>query len=466
MLTRRQLLAAAGITSLTSAAAPIAPKTCQTEATRQLEGGELLQQGRLFDLDRAYQVMDEEGLDALIVTRPINFYHFTGCIDHMAIRMDTPSSFAIFVRDPSRPSSVIMNQFIFYYSVADNKFQWDYSVNLFTGWGEKIALDQGPGNADLGRYVLEPFVFKSKDKKLDRAFEKDRIKVLNEVIAKKPMEGSAEIALIKAVKALRLEDSVIGIDHTIIRNIVMSADLRATMIDCDHALRRIRLVKSSREIQLMRIAATANAEAALAAARSIRSGATMQELRSIYFSECALRGNVPVFIQIDTIISDTVNRTLGEGSAFAIDAVSQRFHYTGDYGRTICFGEPSTEMKRATDAIALGWDAIREVLKPGIRYSQIREIGRKAMKRAGYKYDVAVTPHSVGLCHTDEPGKQANGAYWQKDDLVLQENMIISVDMPILHTGIGGSAHLEDLTLITKDGSEHINSIGERLIIV
>ena len=36
--------------------------------------------------------------------------------------------------------------------------------------------------------------------------------------------------------------------------------------------------------------------------------------------------------------------------------------------------------------------------------------------------------------------------YWQKDDLVLEENMIISVDMPVLHTGIGGSAHLEDLT--------------------
>ena len=44
--------------------------------------------------------------------------------------------------------------------------------------------------------------------------------------------------------------------------------------------------------------------------------------------------------------------------------------------------------------------------------------------------------------------------------------MIISVDMPVLNTGIGGSAHLEDLTLITKDGNEQINDIGERIIVV
>ena len=44
--------------------------------------------------------------------------------------------------------------------------------------------------------------------------------------------------------------------------------------------------------------------------------------------------------------------------------------------------------------------------------------------------------------------------------------MVISVDMPVLNTGIGGSAHLEDLTLITKDGGEQINDVGDRIVIV
>ena len=123
-------------------------------------------------------------------------------------------------------------------------------------------------------------------------------------------------------------------------------------------------------------------------------------------------------------------------------------------------------MKKATEAISLGWDAVREKLRPGLRYSEIRRIGRDAMKKAGYKYSVALTPHSIGLSHTDEPGKNGAGSFWQKDDLVLEENMIISVDLPVLNTGIGGSAHLEDLTLITSDGGEQINDIGNRIIIL
>ena len=46
-------------------------------------------------------------------------------------------------------------------------------------------------------------------------------------------------------------------------------------------------------------------------------------------------------------------------------------------------------MKRVTDAIALGWDAIREALRPGLRYSEIRAVGVEALKNAGYDLDVA-----------------------------------------------------------------------------
>ena len=175
---------------------------------------------------------------------------------------------------------------------------------------------------------------------------------------------------------------------------------------------------------------------------------------------------MPLLMQIDSVNSEVFNTELKDGDAFAIDGVSQAFHYTGDYGRTIFLGEPSRSMKDATDAIAIGWDAVREKLKPGLRYSEIRAIGRDAIKKSGYNFNVAVTPHSVGLSHTDEPGRDGPGSYWVKDDLVLEENMIISVDMPVLHTGIGGSAHLEDLTLITKDGGEQINNIGDRIVII
>ena len=93
----------------------------------------------------------------------------------------------------------------------------------------------------------------------------------------------------------------------------------------DYALRRIRMIKSPQEIELMKIAATTNAEAALAAASALRSGATLNEFKATFFAQCALRGNMPLFLQVDTIMSEVFNMEFKEGSAFAIDAVSQGF---------------------------------------------------------------------------------------------------------------------------------------------
>ena len=44
--------------------------------------------------------------------------------------------------------------------------------------------------------------------------------------------------------------------------------------------------------------------------------------------------------------------------------------------------------------------------------------------------------------------------------------MIISVDLPVMDVGLGGSAHLEDLVLIGKDGATLLNDGGDRVIIV
>ena len=460
MFSRRNFLKSVSASTLAGGSGNTAAMQLVSE-TNLDSSGEAGRREPPINVARALRVMEEEELDALVVTRPINFYHFTGYVDHMSLRMDSPTSFAIICRDPQRPSAVIMNQFIYYYSVVDNDFDWGYSVNLFSGWA-------GPATEDVEglsspRTAAAPFYFESKNAAPERDFEAARLRELQATLAEKPPYGDPAHALVHLMQSLSLTKSRIGIDHHVTEQLLVSQLSTMTIVNGDHALRRIRLIKSPQEIDLMRRAAGANADAALAAAKALRSGATMREFRAQFFSECSVRGNTPKFIQIDTIMSETVNNTFLDGAAFAIDAVSQYGFYTGDYGRTVCIGEPSKSMRRATDAISLGWDAVTEILKPGVRYSEIRRVGRAAIKKAGYDLDVAVTPHSVGLCHTDEPGRSALG-YWEKDDLILEKDMIISVDMPVLHTGIGGSAHLEDLTLITESGSEPINATGNRVI--
>jgi len=165
-------------------------------------------------------------------------------------------------------------------------------------------------------------------------------------------------------------------------------DLR--IVDGERLIRKIRLQKTASELELVRYATTANAAAVREAVKTVRDGATLQELRGEFIRACGDKMNSPVYMAIDFVIPELIH---GEIKGFAIN------------------------------------------------------------------------PHSVGLNHTDEPSKNEFG-FWDKDDIELVENMVLSVDMPVLDNGLGGSAHLEDLVLIGKDGPELLNSSDDRLIIV
>lgn len=148
-----------------------------------------------------------------------------------------------------------------------------------------------------------------------------------------------------------------------------------------------------------------------------------------------------------------------------IDAVSHTNNYHGDFGRTIVVGEPTAELHRRSRVIEIAWNAVMDILRPGVRYSQIRKVATDAADRSGLgTFDFRVTPHSVGLQHTDEP-MRFDSPVPSKDDLVLEENMTITVDFPMVSPG-WGSCHLEDLVVITGDGVEPLNDRGQNVIVV
>jgi len=105
-------------------------------------------------------------------------------------------------------------------------------------------------------------------------------------------------------------------------------------------------------------------------------------------------------------------------------------------------------------------EAIAARLGPGLHYSDITRIGRAVVADAGLDVLVAATPHSVGLFHTDEAFAGDGLGYAKADDLI-EPDMVLSVDCPVLDTDIGDTVHLEDLWLITADGCEPINGVSE-----
>ncbi len=406
---------------------------------------------------QAIKVMDQLGLDALILGSGINVYHATGywpLTDRMG---HAPSTLAIVTRSDEQPLSVVLSSFTYYYQLADVHRTQDYPAYTYTGPTGQID--------DNGEPVAAPvMVFRDRKEVPLDAVESHRASLAYAAEQDVGAWAGAKYAMAKALKDVGLLNGKIAIDHPNVRALVEEAAPNASLTNADTALRRIRPIKSDIEIALMRQASLANTEATLAAVQTVRAGATYRELRSTFYAEAARRENRGVFLVIDRVSSDLYDAPFENGQAFLIDAVSEYQGYHGDYGRTVFIGEPAKAMKDATDAMGQAWSEVQHQLKPGMLFSEIMTLGRSMLKKMGVNYTVSFTPHSVGLYHTDHVGMAGAAAF--REDPVLEKGMIISVDCPLLEAGVGGSAHLEDLTLITEDGAEPIHDIGNQTILV
>ena len=410
--------------------------------------------GPRMNFEQADKVMAELGLDAIVLAGGKNVYHATG-LDLTATKMGhTPGVYALITRNRDQRLSLIAPTFLYYYTIAMDHRHSDFPAYLYAAPGAEdtedaeLGLDELPLYPDIER---EPLDF----------IETTRLSIVERAVRSEAARPNLKYALAKALKDTGAARGRIATDvQPVIRNVTEAAE-EATVVSADDALRRIRPVKSDVEIQLMRYAAQANAEAALQAASTVRAGADVRELRAVFFAAAAARGMRGVFMVIDRVSSPTYSATLREGQCFSIDCVSEYMGYHGDFARAIYIGEPSKHMQKVSELTARSWDHVRENLKPGVKFSEVRSMGQEALRKMGADFSISFSPHSVGLYHTDHVGTMGSPP---REDIVLEPRMVLSVDCPMGATGMGGSSHLEDLMLITEDGAEPINSIGTNVV--
>jgi Xaa-Pro aminopeptidase len=278
-----------------------------------------------------------------------------------------------------------------------------------------------------------------------------------------PFQESISKAASQAMLDLRLSRGVIGVDTAYGAALLREVAPHATGRPASDLMLHIRLVKTPAELQLLRKAAANNVEAAIATAAASREVEGIWALRQLFFQEAAARGNLGVYGSIDLVMSELADGTFREGQCFMIDFVSQYGFYQGDFGRTVSYGEPDPQMRKAVDIGITAWREIRERLKPGLKFSEIHAIGERTVKALGAKFVYAFHPHSVGLQHWDQPLKDVQGGAL---DLPLEAGMILSVDCPLLNAGVNGTTHIEDLVLINDIGSEIIHREYDGWILV
>jgi len=393
----------------------------------------------LINRDRAETVMTTFGVSALVLADPINVYQATGFWPQTLVMGHLGSSLAVVPADRTKPVTLITAQFLHYFfDLDDVSADSPLHILLYT------ALDQDGENA------MPPIFFRSAQGGLMDPFERATRATTTAHLESYPAFASAT----RAVRAvLATLGGTVATDGDVADAVLGTGGPHRSATPL---LRRIRMIKSVHEVALMRFAAQQNCEAAVVAIRSAAPGDSYVDLQNAFFAETGRRGGRPVFMSTDHSAYRQRNGVITEGRAFSIDAVASYAGYHGDYGRTIIVGTPDPALLRAVDAAILCNETVSRALTPGLRFSDIMRIGQQAIAKAGYDIATPSSPHSVGLLHTDEAFKD-DGPLFVKDDPVIEENMVLSMDCPMLQTDMGGSVHLEDLWLVTATGCEPLN---------
>jgi Xaa-Pro aminopeptidase len=413
----------------------------------------------LLNDDRARFFMRAAGLDALVVSRPANVMYLTNHwpqLDRMGM---TGSAIAIFPVDPARPVALVMHAFLYYYTHSPESDFADRLVFPYTQPLDPAAaapLDGGEPPAAPARTmrVANPALLTATDR--------HRVKMLE---LAQPTSVDPSWALAKALRSLGLTSARLGIDDPELEALLRSRSIGGEIRAAENTLRRIRMSKSAAELRLMRLAAQNNVDAAMAAASRARELGSTRALRAEFFAETARRGNQGVFMVIGGTSTELLDAPIRDGQALSIDCVSTCRFYHGDFGRTIFVGEPNPAIRRAANAIATAWRDIQGQIRAGMRFADIPRIGRESLRKQGADLNVSFTPHSVGLFHTDHP-QPSLLAPRVPEELLLEENMVLSVDCPVFDAGLGGTTHLEDLMLIRSDGAEPIHRVPDAIIVV
>ena len=467
-LTRRKAIAA--LTSGTALSAlsgciadPVSPKISAAPEPRSVLPNT---PSTLFlNKARAADVLAQEKVDLLICSEPRNIYYLTNQRP-MTYRlgMNDYTYATLSASNPDRPVFITGRYDLYLGGAADTEVFNELDFKLFSIPEDPVAFSQLTDIQDIinapvsnafypklhDEFELAPHVIKRRE---------NDVKALSEHFA------TVEGALLKQVFETDLKHKTIAIDHPKIRESLQKSGLDLQIVDGERLIKKIRMQKTPAELELHRYAISANARSARQAAKSIAEGATLQEMRGEFYRACGDQTMNAVYMVIDGIVPELVPGEIKRGRSLMIDCVSEFQGYHGDFGRTVCVGEPNRKMQQVVDGLSHVWDRLMPMLKVGTKYSELHAQSAKLFAETKLDTGFAINPHSVGLQHTDEPSS-ADFGLWQKEDISLIENMVLSVDMPILNNGLGGTAHLEDLVLIGKDGPELLNSSDDRLIIV
>ncbi|MEO6403430.1 MAG: Xaa-Pro peptidase family protein [Vicinamibacteria bacterium] len=235
--------------------------------------------------------------------------------------------------------------------------------------------------------------------------------------------------------------------------------------DANALVARLRMVKSEREIAVMRRAVQATSEAIVRGAAHVRAGVDERSLTGAFIADCmSLGAQRPAFTPIiksgDNSLwpwrilgahYDRRNRTLREGEMVIYDVGCEVDHYVSDVGRTFPVSSSFTPRQRGlVEMVRRISDAVIRAAKPGLTLSDLQAIADREIPTAAKPYMQAPLyfGHHIGLDAGDPSIAEAP----------LQPGMIFTIEPWYYNHDEGVAVFIEDEILITAKGCENLTA--------
>jgi D-alanyl-D-alanine dipeptidase len=154
------------------------------------------------------------------------------------------------------------------------------------------------------------------------------------------------------------------------------------------------------------------------------------------------------------------DRVIEKGDAVVLDFGGLMYGYGSDTTRTVCVGEPTSEIRTVHSVVREAQQAAFEAVRPGATCQGIDRVARAVIEAAGYgKEFIHRTGHGIGVT-THEPPYIVEG-----EEQTLQPGMCFSIEPGIYLSGRFG-VRIEDIVAVTDDGGRRLNDTDHGLAIV
>lgn len=275
-------------------------------------------------------------------------------------------------------------------------------------------------------------------------------------------------------RSKNLDHARIGIELSFLHQEVFAAFTASnpgvSFLDSTALMYRLRSIKTQQEVDYLKQASLLTEAGIRRSVQAIQPGASIGDLAyafqiGVLESARELRlldflgeiGGQPALGPAGANTGPDQDIQLKIGTTVKYDMQVSVAHYHSDVGRTYISGKPTREQSRIYKDLLHAQQQMLSAILPGKRINEIYQVGRQSLDQAGlHRLSRGHFGHSVGLDSKIEEPPFISAA----ETTILQPGMVLAVETPCYFEGVG-KFQIEDMVLITEDGSENFNTLSK-----